>query len=135
MGYKDSHLYTIACAGEAVDKPSEFNILFDLDSKMFLHFDENKLPNRYIHLSSIFSSSRFPIEELNLRDSSDFQTLLTSITDLRERFLEYEVIIMTLAEYTTDEVYSIFELLNSTGTRLTRQEIVQARAKRAKQDH
>lgn len=120
---------------EAVEEPSKFNIIFDLDSKTFLHFDRNKIPNDYIHLSSIFSPPAFSQKHPNLLDPSDFQRLLTAITDLRERFIEYEVIITTLAEYAIDEVYFIFELLNSTGTRLTQQEILQARAKQAKQDH
>lgn len=119
---------------QAVDRPSKFNVVFDLDSKTFTHFDRNKLPDNCVHLSSVLSPTVFTQDRPKLQDSSDFQELLTAITDLRARFIDYEVVITTLADYNADEVFSIFELLNTTGLRLTRQEVLRARAKRAEQD-
>lgn len=118
---------------QEVNKPSMFNIVFDLDLKVLVHFKENALPRNYVHLSSVFSPTVFT-QERHFRDSSNFQGFLEEITNLRAGFIDYEISITTLADYNADEIYTIFELLNSTGVRLTRKEILKARAKRAGQN-
>ena len=117
---------------QATDTPSIFNIIFDLDREKLTHFSEADLPTSYVHLSSVFYPRAFAQDRISVGRAPNFESLMTAVTDLRARFIDYEVVTMTLVDYEAHEVYTVFERLNSTGTQLTREEILKARAKRPK---
>lgn len=100
------------------DKANIFNVIFDLSNEEFLHFDERNRPEHYIHLSSIFSPKTFLEAQSQLMNSTSSDVLLNRAINLHSTFQEYLIPLVTISGRDLNEVVSIFERVNSTGTRL-----------------
>ncbi|HWS86805.1 MAG TPA: DUF262 domain-containing protein [Pyrinomonadaceae bacterium] len=108
------------------DKANIFNVIFDLDHEEFMHFDERHIPEHYIHLSSIFSPKTFLEAQSQLMNSIDSDLLLNRAINLHSTFQEYLIPLVTISGRDLNEVVSIFERVNSTGTRLSAVDFLRA---------
>jgi hypothetical protein len=100
------------------EEPHIFNVVFDLDQEEFLHFNAADLPEHYIHLSSIFSPKSFLEAQGRLMNSANSDLLINRAINLHSTFQEYLIPSVTISGRGLNEVVSIFERINSTGTRL-----------------
>jgi hypothetical protein len=91
-----------------------FDISFDFQSAAFVPTGDAKSAGRRLRLSVLFDTDQlFPaMEKLNQDDRKVAQ-------DLYSRFSNYELPVVTISGRSKDEVGTIFERINSTGTRLT----------------
>lgn len=94
--------------------PSIFDIYFDLDDGIFLAKDELITENATLKMSSLFDINKFYGEQDKLDDERK-----KSARELQSKFQNYEVPIVTTNKRTKEEVGTIFERINNTGTNLT----------------
>ncbi|MBP1049102.1 MAG: DUF262 domain-containing protein [Rhodococcus qingshengii] len=108
---------------EPGDKNSIWNVAFDLEKLEFVHVDI--LKDFPLHL----------IPMRRLADPAEFFRHLTPLTDpelnqraslLFNRFTDYQVPLVTLADMPLNDVAPVFERINSTGTRLTIVDLMRA---------
>ena len=113
-----------------IDTPDRFNVVFDIETKRFAHYGRGVTDYSYVHLSSVFYPQATDQRLFDVDGASQHPSFLEAVTRLRARFIDYEIPVTTLTEYDLDEVISIFQRLNTTGIRLTREEIRRAEAER-----
>jgi hypothetical protein len=94
--------------------PKTFDISFEFDKKTFVPSAEIKDPKGAIVLSVLFDTNALfaAMESLSAAHRVQAQ-------DLFSRFSNYELPVVTISRRTKDEVGTIFERINSTGTRLS----------------
>jgi len=94
--------------------PATFEISFDFTAGRFVPTGQVKDPNRSIRLSQIIDTQAFvpALKGLGELDQA-------AAADLMRRIINYEIPVVTLRGRTKDEVGTIFERINSTGTKLT----------------
>lgn len=105
------------------DPKSYWNVYFDLKTEKFAHAESNDDP---------------PVHQIPLRtlaNPSDFYKRMSALTDemlksradsFFNRFMDYQVALVTLGDMTIEDVAPVFERINSTGTRLTIYDLMRA---------
>lgn len=102
---------------------SVWNLVFDLKSEKFAHSETvDDPPVHHVPLRTLANPSDFykRLAALNddvLRDRADF---------FFNRFMDYQVPLVTLGDMTIEDVAPVFERINSTGTRLTIYDLMRA---------
>lgn len=101
---------------------SDFNVCFDLlqedPDKAFVPTPE-VVPATYVPMNILFDTRRFRTFQQSLLARKDSESLLAKTDVLLETFREYSIPVVTVTEPTIEQVASIFERINSTGTKLT----------------
>lgn len=95
-----------------------FNISFDLQSKKFFHTIYPPFPT-HIAMNILFDTRRFRAFQNTLPVLQNGQEYLDSTDVLLETFREYSIPVVTVTEASVENIASIFERINSTGTKLT----------------
>jgi len=103
-----------------------YNVIFDLDSEEFRHFDGGLPLQRTIHLSSLFSPKDFLAAQKTLSLENDSERLIERAIRLHSVFQEYMVPTVTIENRSVPDVVSIFERVNSTGTKLNAVDFMRA---------
>lgn len=114
-------LYGVFCAdrivGETRDEykvdPNIFEILFELDEKNFIQVVEQEEGKSYFELKSLFDPSKYASALMSVDDEKK-----KIITDLYDKFTNYEIPIVVTKKRNLEEVGMIFERVNNRGTRL-----------------
>lgn len=105
------------------DPKSVWNVYFDLKTEKFGHAEViDELPVHQIPLRRLANASDFykklaPVEDKEQRDRADL---------LFNRFVDYQVALVTLGDMSIEDVAPVFERINSTGTRLTIYDLMRA---------
>lgn len=97
---------------------SIFNVSFDLQTEAFVRTPV-PLPRTSLPMNILFDTRRFREFQNSLLPRPDGQDLLDKSDVLLETFREYAIPIVTVTEATVEHVSTIFERINSTGTKLT----------------
>lgn len=106
---------------------SNFDIRYDLEAERFVRGgDAIDLRPTIIPMSALFKPKRMIEIQRDLIASQTADDALDRLTDLQARFQEYMIPVVTLGQRDLDEVVSIFERVNSTGTRLSRVDFMRA---------
>lgn len=113
---------------KALEQPSKFNIIFDIEKEELLQYSSYSSPGKYIHLSSIFSSEMFIDSQIKLMNYNNSEKILNIASELHSRFQEYTIPVMKITGTDTKDVVTVFERLNSSGVSLTEAEILRARS-------
>lgn len=103
---------------KAINTPNIYNVVFDLDTECFLHFNDRDMPQNYIHLSSIFSPKDFLEAQRKLIKADNSDKLIDKTINLYSTFQEYLIPTVTISDRNVSEVVEIFERINSTGIKL-----------------
>jgi hypothetical protein len=104
----------------------KFSVAFDIDQKTFIQMTEPQLLGSYVPLNALFNPRRLLELQKQFIDQGYTDSHLTELTDLQARFQEYMIPLVTLTERDVHEVVTIFERVNSTGTRLGRVDFMRA---------
>ena len=112
------------CADREV--PGLYNVVFDLDSEEFRHFEQGLPLRRTIHLSSLFSPKDFLEAQRALTIESDSELLIERTIRLHSVFQEYMVPTVTIENRSVPDVVAMFERINSTGTKLNAVDFMRA---------
>lgn len=108
---------------EPRDPRSVWNVIFDLRTGRFYHIDHtDELPIHQIPLRRLSDPSEYyrklsPLDSPPLRETADL---------LFNRFVQYQVPLVTLGDMSIHDVAPVFERINSTGTRLTIYDLMRA---------
>lgn len=113
---------------KALEQPSKFNIIFDIEKEEILQYSSQNSPGKYINLSSIFSSEMFIDSQIKLMSYNNSEKILNIVTELHSIFQEYTVPVMKITGKDTKDLVKVFERLNSSGMSLTEAEILRARS-------
>lgn len=105
---------------------SKFNVLFDLDKEEFILFDPSEVPEHHLRLSDLFSPKAFLASQARLSETGDADILLERAINLHSTFQQYLVPTVTISDRPVSEVVSMFERINSTGTRLNAVDFMRA---------
>ncbi len=108
------------------DELGRYNMIFDLDNEEFRLFDGKVQPTRTIHLSSLFSPRDFLEAQRTLSSEVDAEILMEKAIKLHSIFQEYMIPTVTIENRSVADVVSIFERVNSTGTRLNAVDFMRA---------
>lgn len=117
-----SSLYGVFCTDRTVDETEEeeykvdhsiFDIYFDCDEKKFVSVENKQVGKTYVALKALFDPAKYA-EALMAAPSA----VRTVISNLYEKFTNYEVPIVVTKKRDFSEVGMIFERVNNTGTRL-----------------
>ena len=109
------------------DPDSQWNILYDLRAKRFLHSDTlNSPPNHQVRLNWLPDASVFFSQLNRVSSETDSDTLRSAGTALFNRLKDYKIAAVTLFEGTLNDVAPIFERINSRGTPLTIVDLMRA---------
>lgn len=104
-----------------------FDIHYDLTYDRFIRgSDARDLTYETVPMSSLFKPKRMLEIQRKLIEGGAFEAELDNLTALQSRFQEYMIPIVTLSQREVDEVVTIFERVNSTGTRLSRVDFMRA---------
>lgn len=95
-----------------------YNVSFDLENREFV-FTVSPSPATHVPMNVLFDTRKFLAFQSSLLHRPDGQALLDASDVLLETFREYAIPVVTVTEATVDDVSSIFERINSTGTKLT----------------
>jgi hypothetical protein len=104
---------------DKTSNPGTFNVLFDMESETFIHYDEENLPSIYLRLADLFSPKRLLNAQRQLAEYPNSDIFLDKTIDLHSVFQEYLIPTVTISDRSVSEVVKIFERINSTGTRLS----------------
>ena len=116
---------------KSIDKPSPFNIVFDLRKEEFLPYKLTGLSKAQISLSALFTPLRLFEAQSQLSNLADSETLIGRAIRLHSRFQEYSVPVVTIRGGDAGDVIEIFERLNTRGTQLTLSDLVMGLMSRA----
>lgn len=106
--------------------PSLFNVVYDLRSREFRHFDpQNKIPSD-LPLSALFTPKLLLDEHARLYRHTDGDALVTESIELQSIFQGYMVPTVTIANLELEEVVEIFARINSTGNPLGQVDFMRA---------
>jgi uncharacterized protein with ParB-like and HNH nuclease domain len=108
----------------------DFRIIFDLDEKVFRPLGTRNRPRNYVQLSSILSPRLF--DDATISAGVEWDRIISTVTELHRRFIQYSVPVLTLVSDSVDEIISVFEALNTTGVRLSPTDVRRAEATRAR---
>lgn len=108
---------------------SIWNIAYDLRTRRFFHTDTlddirihqirvNKLSNPSVYFSHI--------AQLDMLAAPDKEELKSHAKEIFDRFTDYKIAVVTLADMSIEAVAPIFERINSQGVALTRVELLRA---------
>lgn len=100
------------------EEDSIYNVSFDLMRKVFVSTPDPPQPT-FLPMNILFDTRRFREFQNSLLHRPDGQQLLDESDVLSETFREYAIPVVTVTEATVEHVSSIFERINSTGTKLT----------------
>lgn len=118
-----SSLYGTLRYGDVTNEPM-FDIAFDLETRSFMYDYSRDDPN-IIPLNALFNPKRL-IESQGRLLYSGLEEKLEALTELQQRFQSYMLPLVTLSEKDINQVVTIFERVNSTGTRLSRVDFLRA---------
>jgi hypothetical protein len=121
-----SSLYGVFNFG-SVTKSELFNVSFDLTSETFGY--DADFPNQdkeIVPLNALFNPRALLSVQQTLLSSTQGDQLVHALLTLQSRFQEYMIPLVTLAHREPAEVVSIFERVNSTGTRLSTVDFMRA---------
>ncbi|MFC2008263.1 DUF262 domain-containing protein [Chloroflexota bacterium] len=115
-------IYAIFCKDRGRDPqnvrydidPDIFEIYFDLDDDRFVHDEDLVDGHANLKMTSLLDADKFfdDVNELNKKYRKKAR-------DLQSKFMNYEIPVVTTAKRSKEEVGTIFERINNTGTRLT----------------
>lgn len=109
------------------DPESQWNILYDLRDKRFLHSNSlDSPPNHQVRLNWLPDASVFFTQLNRVSSESDSEALRSAGTALFNRLKDYKIAAVTLFEGTLNDVAPIFERINSRGTPLTIVDLMRA---------
>ncbi len=116
-----SSLYGVFCnertIGESEEEykvdPMIFDIFFDCDQKRFVHVTNKQEGVNYFELKGLFDPPQFAKALVAATDP-----IKRVITDLYDKFTNYEIPIVVTKKRELEEVGIIFERVNNTGTKL-----------------
>lgn len=112
------------------DSPNNrWNIVYDLRAQEFLHLDTiDDPPLHQIRVNKIPDPSVFfqHVASLDTLTAPDKAVLKERATALFNRFKDYKIATVTLADMSIEDVAPIFERINSTGTQLTIVDLMRA---------
>ncbi len=112
---------------EEGEHDKSFDIHYDLTSNRFLRGEDAKdLTYETVPISSLFKPKKMLDMQRKLIEEGHYEAELDNLTALQSRFQEYMIPIVTLSQREVDEVVTIFERVNSTGTRLSRVDFMRA---------
>ncbi len=104
-----------------------FDIHYDLTFDRFIRGDDARdLTYETVPMSSLFKPKRMLEIQRKLIEGGAYEAELDNLTALQSRFQEYMIPIVTLPQREVEEVVTIFERVNSTGTRLSRVDFMRA---------
>ncbi|WP_318516628.1 GmrSD restriction endonuclease domain-containing protein [Photobacterium leiognathi] len=102
-----------------------FEVYYDLENDLFVHGNElDKIDhNRYFYLRNLLS----PVKQMSeFRKYLYDENYIDKITDLSNRFLNYDMPIIQISNRSIDEVGVIFERINNTGVKLNTMDLMTA---------
>jgi len=108
---------------------SVWNLVYDLRNQKFYHLDHlGDPPLHQIRMNKLSDSAKFfkHVFSLDNLDASDKESLKQAADKLFNRFKDYRIATVTLADMSIDAVAPIFERINSTGTQLTIVDLMRA---------
>jgi hypothetical protein len=108
------------------DRSGQYNIIFDLDAEEFRHFEGGLPLRRTIHLSNLFSPKDFLAAQRVLSSEADAEFLMERAIRLHSVFQEYMIPTVTIENRSVSDVVSMFERVNSTGTKLNAVDFMRA---------
>ncbi|MGB6873637.1 MAG: DUF262 domain-containing protein [Dehalococcoidia bacterium] len=94
--------------------PETFDIYFDLDDKKFLAKEDLVEEHANLAMSALFDVERF-LKELE-KLGGEYRKIAS---ETQSKFQNYEVSVVTTSKRSKEEVGTIFERINNTGTKLT----------------
>lgn len=100
----------------ALSEENIFNIAYDLDAEVFVHPDSVP-PVHWMPMNVLESMPAFLDFEKTLNESRP--ELVVKAKDVYDRLFQYSVPVVTIMAPEVGDVATIFERINSTGTRLT----------------
>lgn len=106
--------------------PGLYNVVFDLDTEEFRHFEAGLSLSRTIPLSSLFSPKHFLEAQRSFTSYRDSALLIDRAIRLHSVFQEYMIPTVTIENRTVSDVVAMFERINSTGTRLNAVDFMRA---------
>jgi hypothetical protein len=107
-------------------KLGPYNVVFDLDTEEFRHFELSLSLTRSISLSSLFSPKGFLEAQRALTSQEDSETLIERAIRLHSVFQEYMIPTVTIENRSVRDVVAMFERINSTGTKLNAVDFMRA---------
>lgn len=116
-----SSLYGVFHFGDETTN-SQFDVLFDLKEQRFLNSrdaDATDDNDYLVPLNNLFSPRKLLEKQQTLLRKPDGEERIEQILTLQSRFQEYMLPMVTLSRRKPEDVVSIFERVNSTGTRLS----------------
>lgn len=122
-----STLYGVFHYGSATHSP-KFNVGFHLKEKRFVYPDdvETSDSDLIVPLNSLFNPRALLDVQQRLFKIPKGDELVQLVLTLQSRFQEYMLPLVTLSQRDPGEVVSIFERVNSTGTKLGRVDFMRA---------
>lgn len=104
---------------ENKNKPGVFNVVFNLRTETFSHFNPNETSAGHLNLSALFSPRQLLEAQRTLMEQSDGDLLIDRSLKLQSIFQEYLLPTVTIGERELSQVVEIFERVNSSGTQLS----------------
>jgi hypothetical protein len=116
-----STLYAVFCQGREQDpanakynlKPEMFDIYFDLDDEAFHHQSEINQRHKNLKINCLFDTYMF-----NQVVGSFTKPYAEKASRLQKQFQSYQISLVRISKKSKDQVATIFERINSTGTPL-----------------
>ncbi|MEH1892196.1 MAG: DUF262 domain-containing protein [Nostoc sp.] len=106
---------------------SRFAVGFDLEKKIFTYLHKVNVSETIVVLSSVFSHEEIIKHQITLASHHASQILVKNFNELISAFVKYEIPIIVIDEVTKDEMLTAFQRINTTGTRLSKEDILRAR--------
>ena len=106
--------------------PGMFNVVFDLRTEVFSHFDPKETLGSHLNLSALFSPRQLLDVQRGLMEQPDSDLLIDRSLKLQSIFQEYLLPTVTIGERDITQVVEIFERVNSTGTQLSTVDFMRA---------
>jgi len=107
------------------ESESIYNVSYDLESQCFVQ-TSCPAPATHLPLNLLFETKRFLAFQNGLVQRPDGDKLIDASNVLLETFREYAIPVVTVTEAAVEDVSSIFERINSTGTKLTTYDLMVA---------
>ncbi len=96
-----------------------FNVVYDLDAKVFKHYTIGMTLDVCIHLSDLFSPQKLLEKQSKLNAAPNADELIKNSVQLQTAFYEYLIPTVTISERTVEDVVAMFHRINSMGTSLS----------------
>lgn len=95
-----------------------FRVLYDLENQEFVEFFENA-PTTYLPMNILYDTNKFLEFQERLKSTKEHKGLVGEAQQVWETFQNYIIPIVTVPDAPIEIVGTIFERINSRGTRLT----------------